>query len=243
MNQLIILMQSVSPQILKHFIPIQFSQSILDNKFVPSTLSPPKEANPLQNIKLKKISSMLSHQQCQLIFNNKSNQEFVPKQRVSQQTIRNLMRSEKKDLLMIKQRIQQEQNEEVWRKNSRREVRGYGAGVASRINKTAKTTRSGQISTRSTTGRGSQSEAKGEYQHRQSLTAREGSRSRHRSPSHRLSLVTGLCWFNKKNTLERQMSASVQGLKVRGSRAPQQEMVDSLRKNHSQSGRFLHPSR
>ena len=48
-------MQSIAPNIIKHFIPFEFSKNVLDFKVVPKKVSSQKDENPLQNMKLKNL--------------------------------------------------------------------------------------------------------------------------------------------------------------------------------------------
>lgn len=49
-------MRSISPQIIKHYIPYEFSKDVIELQCIPKAISPKKEDNPLQNIKLRRLN-------------------------------------------------------------------------------------------------------------------------------------------------------------------------------------------
>jgi hypothetical protein len=49
-------MQSIAPNIIKHFIPYEFSKNVFDMQVTPKKVqTSKKDENPLQNIKLRNL--------------------------------------------------------------------------------------------------------------------------------------------------------------------------------------------
>lgn len=72
-------MQSQSPCIIRHFIPLAFSKEAVDMPTSPLRRSfVPKEDNPLQNMKLRALDKA-SNPEFTLTFANKTNKDYRPK--------------------------------------------------------------------------------------------------------------------------------------------------------------------
>ena len=98
-------MQSVSPHIIKHFIPLDFSHTIIDRQLAPASVSPPKDDNPLTNMKLKRLNHF-QPANCVLTFNNKTNAQFKPKQQLAQNKLAKAMQREEIALSKMRRKIQ-----------------------------------------------------------------------------------------------------------------------------------------
>lgn len=74
-------MQSIAPNIIKHFIPYEFSKNVLDLQVVPKKMTRQKDENPLQNMKLR---SLEREQQRELVltYKNKSNPLYRSKKTI-----------------------------------------------------------------------------------------------------------------------------------------------------------------
>lgn len=72
-------MQSQSPCIIRHFIPLNFSKQAVDMPTSPLRRTyTPKEDNPLQNIKLRAMENA-TNPEFTLTFINKTSKDYRPK--------------------------------------------------------------------------------------------------------------------------------------------------------------------
>lgn len=77
-------MYSSSPQIIKHYVPMNFSKMSVDFKSSPKkilTSIKPIEESPLTNYKLKQLQD--KPKDYVLIFKNKSVKEFMPRKKLT----------------------------------------------------------------------------------------------------------------------------------------------------------------
>lgn len=100
-------MQSVSPYIIKHFIPIDFSKNIIDRKLAPKKVSKPKDNNPLQNMKLKNIDKN-DLKDCILTFTNKTNRQFLPKKQIIYKRLMQELEEEHMKMTIIKSKVKED---------------------------------------------------------------------------------------------------------------------------------------
>lgn len=73
--EIILIMHSISPHIIKHFIPLDFSREAIDLHALPRQQKQPEQDNPFHNMKLKNLESS-RQRQLVLTFKNKSNSVY-----------------------------------------------------------------------------------------------------------------------------------------------------------------------
>lgn len=73
--RIILIMHSISPHIIKHYIPLDFSKEAIDLHALPREQKQPEQENPFHNMKLKNLDSS-RQRQLVLTFKNKSNSVY-----------------------------------------------------------------------------------------------------------------------------------------------------------------------
>jgi hypothetical protein len=205
-------MQSIAPTIIRHYLPLDFSNQLLDSHRSPRRSFVPKDDNPLQNIKLRALDRSPAPD-IVLTFTNKSNKQFQPKKQLAyRQLFKEL--HEEAEKMQIMQRVAAVVEEQK-PKEKRQRTSVSRKSAENGLYRTA--------TSEAETRKGMSRSARRIYS---SINFRQG----------KVVIQSGIYksqrsdkddWSSTNNSPARTF------LKIRGSKAPDAEIVDHLRRNAS----------